>query len=310
MHQLFLTLIALTGTGLLSACQSDASARLPAPREEKRLLIIDMTNHPGLVRSYRAYGAEKGYIQGQWAFDKDGGGHLDDRDRFAQAFARLVPRGFGGIVALDWEGTMTTWLKRPPDSAEFRRAMRNLRELLLLAKEVRPNAMIGYYGIPVPAYHNRDAAWRARCLAMVELLALADWVGPYAYHPFRTHESARITPARQRGYAVENMEIALEVARRAGGKPVYAFVTHRYSPGNRRYGRQRVTDEEFQGNLRGMLSARVSGRGIDGIIWWGADDHYAKTGQLPIGDRTRESRDRIHDHYFRLINGVVREHQP
>ena len=234
MHQLFPTLIALTGTGLLLACQLDASARWPgpAPRQEERLpegsalLIIDMTNHPGLARSYRAYGAEKGYIQGHWVFDEDGDGHLDDRDRFAREFGRLVPRSFGGIVALDWEGMMTKWLKRPPDSAEFRRAMRNLRELLL-AKDVRPNAMIGYYGIPVPAYRKRDAAWRARCLATVEPLAPADCVGPYAYHPFRTNESARITPARQRRYAVENMEIALEVARRAGGKPVYAFVTHR-----------------------------------------------------------------------------------
>ena len=70
-----------------------------------------------------------------------------------------------------------------------------------------------------------------------------------------------------------------------------------------------MTDEEFQGDLRGMLSARVSGRGIDGIIWCGGDDHYAKADQLPAGEKMRESLDRIHDHYFRLIGEVVREHR-
>ncbi len=279
----------------------------PKPRSDEswrsKLRIIDLTAYPPLVRHHRAYGVETGLILTSWAYDADNDGFLDDRERFVRRFRKHVPPTFAGIVSLDWEGTITAWLKEPPDSANFQRAIAHLRELLVLAKRVRPHARIGYYGLPVPNYWSRDEGWRARSLAMAELLKHADWVGPSLYMFYKTGE--RHTPERQHRYAFESAMMALEVAAAAGGKPVYAWITHRYHPSTQ-LAMQPIDEEDLRAHIASILQAEHDGKRVDGIIWWGADNWYQSQGKLPPDSSRPDDIARIHLHYLDVIGKAVR----
>lgn len=268
-----------------------------------RLRIIDMTGYPPLVEHHRAYGVENGLILGSWAYDANNDGLLDSRENFVRAFRKHVPPTFAGIVSLDWEGPITAWLKEPPNSANFQRAIATLRELLLLAKRVRPHARIGYYGLPLPNYWSRDEGWRARSLAMVELLKNADWVGPSVYMFYKTGE--RHTPERQHRYAFESTMMALEVAAAAGGKPVYQFVTHRYHPSTQ-LAMQPIDEDDLSANIASILQAERDGKRVDGIIWWAADIWYEAHGKLPPDSSRPDDLARIHLRYLDVIGKAVR----
>ena len=277
-------------------------ASRPSDGWHSKLRIIDMTGYTPLVRLHRRYGVETGLILGSWAFDTDGNGLLDDREAFIRRLRKHVPATFAGIVALDWEGTMTTWLKQPPPSPEFQLAIHRLRELLLIAKRVRPHARFGYYGLPLPNYWSRDDAWRARSLAMAPLLKDADWIGPSMYMFYETNER---TQERQRRYAVESAEMALEVAAAVGGKPVYAWITHRYHPSSKLAFRP-VDEDDLRVHIASILSAERDGRHVAGIVWWGADNWFLSKGRLPEGSRRRGELERVHRRYVELIAKAVR----
>ena len=261
-----------------------------------------MTSQPGLEKFYRSFGAERGVIIG--IFDKDSNGQVDDLRLFAEHFTKTVPPHFTGVVALDWEGTILEWVSKPPESDNFQRAVSNLAQLLITAKRLRPKAQIGYYGLPLREYWERNESWRERSLALTYVLRHADWVGPSIYHLYKTGEQQPAESVHR--YAVEIVNLALEVAKLAGDKPVYPFIHHRYHPNARQFAMKLVTDDEFRANLDAILEAEHGGKGIDGVIWWGADSYFLRTGKLQTGGDARESLERIHKHYCRMIADILR----
>ena len=92
----------------------------------------------------------------------------------------------------------------------------------------------------------------------------------------------------------------------AGDKPVYMWVTHRYSPGNDEHGLEPVADEEFVETLQLIMKTKHHGRNVDGVIWWAGDSWYLKEGRMPPGERSQRRIERLHEHYFELLASVMR----
>lgn len=293
----FLTaIVALSAGCTIGSASASPGARAAAG--ETPVAIVDMTDQPGLDPERGRSGAILGFNITNYAFDSDEDGLLDDRDTFVKLLKRKVPDDFSGFVCLDWEGPMTKWLQQPPESPNFKRAAQNLVQVLTLAKQARPRAQIGFYGVCLREYWKRDDAWRRSALATAEIFRHADWVGPSLYHMYRDSERK---PADQQQYLRKNVEIALEVAELAGGKPVYLFVTHRIHPSNKKFGNELVPDDEFRQALRTMRSVRYDGRGIAGFIWWSGDQYYIKKGTIDFGPNPQQRALYIHKHYFGML---------
>jgi hypothetical protein len=302
---------------VLAACElgsiigtTGAPEPLPRPEESMRTSgqarIIDMTGQASLRKYYRRYGVEYGINVPQWDFDGDRDGVLDPIAQFEERFTKRVPEGFAGVVALDWEHPVFQWFDLDPGSLQFQRALGGFKQLLERARRLRPEAQLGFYGLPKTSYWKRDATWRERSLALADLLQRTDWVGPRIYHPYKTGQLKEVDDEMQRAYAVETVEIGLEVARAAGNKPVYVWITHRYSPGNDKHGLEPVEDAEFVETIRLVMKTEYRGRHVDGVIWWAGDTWYLEKGQMPPGERSQTRIEMLHDHYIELLASVMR----
>ncbi len=287
---------------------ASATPASPSPRPippSQRPRIIDMTTQPGLEAFYRVYRAEWGVNITSYAIDRNHDGYLDSRKYFTEEFSKRIQPDFNGIVSLDWEATIFDWLRQDPESPEFQCAVRNLTELLVLAKRLRPQARIGYYGIPPREYWKRDDDWRKRSRALAGLLRHADWVGPSIYHLYKS--GSQQAPEQSLAYAVENVQLALEIAQAAGNKPVYVWVHHRYHGSNKEFGGQPVDDDDFTANIKAIAQTEFNGKRIDGFIWWGADYSRLKRQSSNVDVNTVRKLQKLHEHYFRLIAQTIND---
>jgi hypothetical protein len=304
----------LLTAGMLS-CQITGSPPAPTPTAPpatpaaalRSIMIIDITNEPSMERRHQLDYVAPGINITQGAIDLDNDGLMDESEVVARRIRKVVPEGCSSFVALDWEGEMAKKLKQHPSSKTYFHAVEELKKVLLLAKQLRPQAKIGFYGLPQRKSKESDEQWRARCEGLIPVLKHADWIGPTLY-PGSTRETEKQKQSR-RAYINSLLDMSYDLARTAGDKPVYAWFNHRYHISNKNLRHRPLSDEDFTFNVRAILEWEKEGQGVEGIVWWGADRYFRRTGQIDDGasQMTDAAFVRLHDHCFTMLSQAVNE---
>lgn len=306
---LFVTflIVLLVTTGCESIVFTTPGYPYPEPSMDDERQIIDMTGHAAVVPLYRSNNGVAGINLTQGGIDRDQDGRLDDAEAFKRMIRRRVPAGFTGYVALDWEEPIFSALKKPASSREFKDAVTQLTQAIAIARSERPTARWGFYGLPLREYWKRDDTWRTRSRALVDVVKACDWLGPSVYNVYKAPDDRPAAEIRK--YAREHAEMALELGRLAGGKPVFPWVTHRYHPSNKNWADHVVPESEFRNILAGVRDARYNGERVAGVIWWGADEWYDGRGRIPdtiTGDRGAYFRE-LHIRYMKILGAWATE---
>ncbi len=204
-----------------------------------------------------------------------------DADRLRKRIAAKVPANYTGPALLNWEGV---WLDRLKElgTANHTKSVVEGVKALQVARATRPQAQWGIYALPFRRYWDREnPEWDAWAEGMAPILDAADFIAPSIYD---FYEDERDPKGRQwdRAYVQANVRHALQHAR---GKPVYPVIWHRWHNSNARRGGEVVPDDEWAAHADAALTAEWNGRRPAGVIWWGGDDHAARTGNIVDVDR-------------------------
>ncbi|MFT6216278.1 MAG: hypothetical protein ACJAS3_002687 [Roseivirga sp.] len=171
------------------------------------------------------------------------------------------------VVVLNWEGEVYDEIQRGPSSPNYTQASALFIKAYKIVKELRPKSKVGYYGFPIRDYWNRNDGWRARNRVLDDFLKKFDVLFPSIYD---FYDSSAQEGAGDLAYVKENIEEAIRVGQRIG-KPVVAFVWHRYHPSNKNKSKELIPLEEFSGHVAEAARAQVQGKSIDGVVWWGSE---------------------------------------
>ena len=173
-----------------------------------------------------------------------------------------------GYATLDFEHPYFSWLNKGPGHPNFEQAHSQLLGAMRLAKSLRPQAKWAMWGLPRIRYGYYSEEAMALVEAPAELLAEMDWMAPSIYdqHPDDDHPDR---PRRERVFIEKVMQVSREIG---GDRPILAYVWHRYffwqdNPPLPHY--TLVPEEEIRLNVG--LAVEL---GVEGIVWWGADDYY------------------------------------
>jgi hypothetical protein len=256
--------------GLAMAVALVSSAVVAQSVTNPRLFVVETVTRQ-VQSQFPQRGAVQSYLVTQGAFDPDDNGLFEHPDLFRQMFTNYIPADYTGAVCLNWEGQGMAKLVAPIGSTIQRNTMKSYVEVLTLAKELRPNARIGYYNLPMREYWNRDQAWRNRNLSLQPIIDASDCLFPSIYDFYQTGEWAGHDPNADLRYVREVVGIALEMAQ---GKPVYPYVSPRYHASNYENGLKLIPAAEFKSHIHEAFEANYQGDRADGLVWWGADRYY------------------------------------
>ncbi len=206
-------------------------------------------------------------------FDPEDDGVYDEALLRTSIGKKIPDKNYQGIAVIDWEDPLIGVLEKADSASnEFRTAMSKYKALLQLCKMQRPNAKWGYYGMPFTSYWDSTRVEMAN-RKIIALLQEVDVLLPslYSYYPNNTPQTNNYA------YVAANTRNTAQLAK-ALNKPFDIFIWHRYHPSNQEFGMKTIPQAEFKNWIQVMIAACKPVSLMEGIIWWGADDYYYRTG--------------------------------
>jgi len=177
--------------------------------------------------------------------------------------------GYNGVICLDWEGNFFEALKEGPSGALFQSAMNQGVALLNFVRSKRPNAKVGFYGIP-------SIRWDVEPSALQPLFNASDVFLPSGYL------SSRYSYAQNKERVVTNMQLALELA---NGKPVLMYHWPRVAPkGGPGLEMAIIEREQLIDYIATTFSVEVNGRRAAGVCIWDNTVRLMNQGHLETID--------------------------
>jgi hypothetical protein len=230
--------------------------------------------------SYRggleAYVESKGFtylpVIYQHSIDKNKDSKLDSENFAEHVNSRF--RDYRGPVSIDWEGR-ATWGLRGPDIpkekvdalvSEFLKAVNTLKRASPLPIEV------GFFGFPsrlsthlertVSEVHNmRDVYKNIEVIFPSLYLRRNDPIASSSINFIEAHLKDVLRETCQYN------------------KKIYGFISHRWVPGSRFTPLSLVPLEVFEDYIRTIKSVSYQGCRLNGVVWWGADEYWYKSGR-------------------------------
>lgn len=189
-------------------------------------------------------------------------------DTWRSVLDERTPPDFSGPIILDREA--------PPAGEAFKvgalhpahaEIVADSIELAVEVKSHRPEALVGFYGLPLREYWDQGAQWRQASTDLASLFEACDAVYPSIYDLYG-HKPER--DAEKYGGIVE---VALSFNR-----PVYPIFWDRYHNSTNKWGFAAIPDVELVAHLVNALTVRdvLGGAQAAGVVWWGADPVYWK----------------------------------
>jgi len=222
---------------------------------------------------------------------------------------KILPAKEEAIIVLDWEGPIMDVLEKGnlKQSQHYTKAANAYNLAYRIVKETRPSSIVGFYRFPIRNYHHRDEAWRSKNRSLEPLLGGFDALFPSVYDFYDTESKAE---SRDLDYVMDNVKEALQIGERLG-KPVYPFVWHRYHPSNKRKSQMLIPIEEFENHVAAVALTELSGKRVEGIVWWGSD--YVKFSRENQANYTKAERvkawykegDEVLPLYYRALRRAV-----
>lgn len=254
---------------LLSGCAVSQPIDPLPPVSKPIYLGVNQSVDPKVEALFPLYHAEKSMILYQGALDANNDGIFDGKANLEIAMEE-VPLTYTGPLALDWEGKAGTDLYvKPLESKEFLQAVEQFILALKAAKELRPLAKIGFYGLPYGTYWMEEReGMEKRLNAMDPIHQEMQAFFPSLYEAYKVPEEWSMEADMEQ--VKYNITAALL---HAHGKPIYAYIATRYLTccGSHLY--HLIHEDEMNQHIDAAFVPEVKGDKIDGIIWWGADQY-------------------------------------
>lgn len=218
-----------------------------------------------------ANGAKKAMIVYQHHIDGDNNGIFDGirvlEDALVSVYNFSVD--YDGPAALDWEGVAADAMyAHPVGSPSFNNAMEQFIIAIKAAKELRPKAKWGYYGMPFATYWSVGPAWEARLDALKPLHDEMDVFFPSFYHAY--NEADGVPQAQDIEWIHYNTKQSLL---RANKKPVLGYIGTRYMVCCSDHMGVLLPDNQLVIETKALFDIEIDGDKVDGVVWWGADQY-------------------------------------
>jgi hypothetical protein len=219
------------------------------------------------------YNLKSIYLIGGDAIDPENNGTVNTAS-LQKDIKRVIPDSNAiGIAILDWEGKAINQLSTflVSDTEDFKRILNEGKEMVQIAKTLRPKIEWGIYGLPFRNYWTRNAEWRTRCFMLLPLLKECDLITPsvYSLYPDSIFRNGNRT------YIEDNVRLALHIGQIIN-KPVLPFITHRW-PNSKL-----IPRKEFINYVDTIFKTEYLDNEVTGIIWWGPDAYYYSTNDKEV----------------------------
>ncbi len=257
-----LTLL-LGGTGSLLA----ATRAVPTTTTNFKLFVNE-TCTSQVTSLFAATGATPSKVFHQNFIDANDDGNFDPAAM--NAAIGQIPFLYTGPVALDWEGVGMDNLVLPNPPAVFEHAKAEFIKAIKHFKTLRPNAKVGFYGLPRTVPFDTGPAWLAAGMSLMPIFAESDCIFPSLYTPYAVAQPF-FDLATDFQTVHNSITLSLMVA---GSKPVYAYVSPRYHESNALYGGMLIPAAEFKARIAEIFRVTYNGRRAAGLVWWGDDRYY------------------------------------
>lgn len=240
----------------------------PGPSSFK--FYVNENLYPQVEAMLPQHGAERSIILGQAVMDLNDDAIFDGTASMQFYLDFLVPMDFDGPLCLDWEGLAAAYLTGPSDQLRSQ-TVQQFVLALEACKQLRPNAQVGMYGLPINEYFNHGPSWLAREQQFAPIYEASDCIFPSVYDFYKDGEWDGHDAERDATYVREVVEMAM---RMGAGKPVYPYVWRRWHTANAVWGMQLIPESEFKPHVAAILEADYNGDKADGVVWWGADLYW------------------------------------
>jgi hypothetical protein len=234
-----------------------------------RLWIMQKTSS-AVKGIYSSYAAKDCYSIYQGEIDPDNDGLFEHPDLLEQGLIREVPPDYTGPVSLDWEGVGMDNLGPEVNQDTFNQQLVEFIKVLQKARQVRPNAKFGFYGLPHAMPTGDISYWEQWTARLQPLFDQSDCILPSIYRVYQDNQpywSAEIN----KQWVQRKVKLALEVS---NGKPVYPVIWHRFHEANENLAYQLIPAGEFKIHTAAAFGVEHNGRKADGVLWWGADQYF------------------------------------
>ncbi|MFO0718491.1 MAG: peptidoglycan-binding protein [Candidatus Paceibacterota bacterium] len=194
-----------------------------------------------------------------------------------------VPTNFTGYAVLDIEDPYFAWLHESPSTQHFQYAQSEMLKALNYAKQLRPNAKWGYYGIPNFPIHFTGGSWAdasdsaksaeiEKIFAPTALLDAVDFYAPSIYSPYPDASTPSYLVEKEKA---RNKEAVKQSIPRSNGKPIFTYISDRFWNSNPVYNYKSMPYQEFKNKqFIGMQN------GADGVFLWGGDNYWYNLGYV------------------------------
>lgn len=239
------------------------------PGSNKKLFVCQQVS-ASVHAIYPQTGAKDAITIYTGGIDPDNNGLFDQPDALRDALDLYVPANYTGPVALDWEGVGSENLNLPIGSPELANAVNEWVKVLQKARQLRPNAKFGFFGLPWAQLTDWGPTYIDRAMAIKPIYDYSHCLFPciYRYYP---DTQPQFSAADNRAYVKGLVSLALRISE---GKPVYPFIGHRYHEGFLPVAFRLVPEKEFKDQIKAILDARYQGDSADGVVWWGGDQFW------------------------------------
>lgn len=233
----------------------------------------------------------------QQNLDEDQDGILDI-DEYMNNI-RIALEGLNNIIVLDWEGE--PYLKitnNVVDSSEVGKIVLNYLEAIsILKKHSGFNIDVGYFGFPSKGSTRRESI-NQETDTLFDLYDSVDVLFPSLYMNKRG-----ISYNSELEFIKKHLQNALKISC-GSTKKVYPFITHRWHPKSRYSANQLIPLPIFEEYIKAIKGISYENCYIDGIVWWGADDHWARKGREVI-KKSLSNYSTIEDYNTKVISNYA-----
>lgn len=183
---------------------------------------------------------------------------------------REVPMDYTGPVCLDWEGVAIANLNYGVSEQTLNTQIAEYLKVINKARELRPNAKFGFYGMPRTSLYIESPEWYAHAQKLTPIFNASDVLFPSVYRFYQANHP-NYTAEENLEYVRRSVKFALEIAQ---NKPVYPFMWHRYHDSNTELGYRLIPVAEFKSHVAAIFQSQHNGKRAAGVVWWGADQYF------------------------------------
>lgn len=188
------------------------------------------------------------------------GKEVMDRESIKKYLDQKFPKGNENkVLIIDWEKEKFWNLKKKSNSKEFKEAEKEFIELVRYIKELKPNLLVGIYGLPFRVFVNKYPHY-AKKDKFTSLFNEIDIITPSLYSAFTDENRSE---KENNLYLKNSIELAIEYAEKVK-KPIYFFVWEMTSSKQIRL----LPVKEFERKIRIISNYNRSNKWVQGIIYW------------------------------------------